>query len=720
MAASWGLGRVTNRIVGPIAEIMIGDPFKAKVNATYRPHLLSPAEACRQFTRGRWTRERLDEELSVQGYSAERQEALINAQKKFLDVGELDHLVARGLWSREQAVQHLQNQGYTEEFANAQLAIAENKRLDSYRSQWVNEALTRYAARDIDAATWETVLNNSGLPERDREMLRLVGNIRRQLRTKQLTTSEVEQAVKREILTIADYRAHLEREGYGDDAIETLELLLLSEVQDARTARIARERRAAERLEAERLRKEKAEKRRLEIERQLALGKTSLSKFEHAVRAGVRSIDEYRAFLRARGYSAEDVTTLAGLLAAGIEQKAADAARRAELRRQAEIQHVSLGDAEASAKRGLTTIDEYRAFLDRNQYAPADRELMVRLLQAEIEDAAIAAARRAEAETELEGRDVSLDDVERAVRRGLRTIDDYEAFLLDVGFDEEEAGLLRALLQSELDEDAAARDRKVEAARVASIRNVSLADLEKAVRAGLATIADYRAALARAGFTADDLDLLARLLQLDVDSDAADAKARQEARDRAAARRISIDDLERAVRLGVVPISVYQDGLKRAGLPADDQQILTLSLAAELAAAKAAQDAKARAAPAVKARGLSIAQFERSVRERLRTPAEYRAFLTSQGFSAPDAATLTALLELDVQQAAAAARRRAEIEAELATRELSLAQFERAVKGDVRRIDEYATFLRSQGYSELDVGTLVTLLRQAVDAAAEL
>jgi len=719
MARTWGLGRVTNRVIGPVAELLIGDPFKAKVNATYRPHLLSPAEACRQFTPGRWTRERLVSELSVQGYSDDRIEALINAQRQFLDVGELDHLVARQLWTRAQAVQHLQDQGLSKEAAEAKLAIAENRRLDTYRQQWVNEALTRFAARDIDSATWFSILDKSGLPERDRDMLRIVGGIRRELRTKQLTASEVEQAVKRSILNLDDYRKFLTAQGYNFADSLTLELLLLGDIKDAREADAARQRLERERQEAALRRAEEAAARRGEIERQLDSQQISLATFEQAVLAGVRSLAEYREFIAARGYAADDQATLAGLLAGKIEQRNADAARREELLREARVKRISLGDVEEAVKRGVATIEEYSRFLSDAGYAEADRALLVTVLEAELQQAAEAVRRREEAKAELARRDVSLDDVERAVRRGLRSMDDYRAFLDSIGFDAEERDLLASLLQAELDEDAAARSRKEEAARLAAVRKIDLADLERAVRAGLSTIADYRGALARAGFTANDLDTLTRLLQLDIESDQADAKTRQEARDRAAVRRINLDELERAVRLSVIPMSVYQAGLVRAGLPAEDQQILTLSLAAELRDVKAAQEAKARAASTLKARGLSLAQFERAVRDGLRSVTEYRLFLEREGFSPPDAATLGALLELEVAQAAAAVRRRAEIEAELGRKQLSLAQFERAVKGGVRRVDEYVAFLRSQGYSELDVGTLVTLLLLSFADASE-
>jgi hypothetical protein len=64
------------------------------VNKLYRPELLSTALAVRQFTRGKWTREQLDEELARQGWSADRVDALIHDGTQRLGDGTIKALRA--------------------------------------------------------------------------------------------------------------------------------------------------------------------------------------------------------------------------------------------------------------------------------------------------------------------------------------------------------------------------------------------------------------------------------------------------------------------------------------------------------------------------------------------------------------------------------------------------------------------------------------------------
>src|SRR5262245_4225665 len=92
VAEVMGLVRLTRRVMSPIIDTKIVTPLRWKVNKDHRPELLAPSEAIRQFVRGRWSREQLDEELSRQGWSAERIDALIASAAKHFTLDTLDYL----------------------------------------------------------------------------------------------------------------------------------------------------------------------------------------------------------------------------------------------------------------------------------------------------------------------------------------------------------------------------------------------------------------------------------------------------------------------------------------------------------------------------------------------------------------------------------------------------------------------------------------------------
>jgi hypothetical protein len=718
LVSALGLSGVASRVLAPIADITITKPFEWHLNKLYRPTLLSVRQLVQVLHKKTKPPAWVRENLARLGYADEIIDALIAENSRFLSVEDLDQLVSRGIWTLEQAKQHLMDQTYPEEIASALLSITADKRLDSYRRAIVDTAADAFIRRDMGLEQWMNILAKAGLPEREQQMWRILAGIRRELRSKDLSTGDVEQAVKRGILTYDDFRRHLEKQGYSFEDQRTLELLLLSEVRQTAEAAAAREELVAAREEARKAKEEAATARRTEVVKELAVQNVSLAQFERAVRAGIRTLDDYRALLAAQRYAAADQELLVGLLASELDQKRADAARHEELARQAAVKRVNLSDVETAVKRGVLTLDDYNATLLELGYADEDRALLYNLLVTELGQAREAAELKAAAKDQLAARRVSLADLETAVRRGLRSIDDYAYALEQAGFASEDVELLAQLLQEQLDDDTHARESKEAAAARAAARGLSLADLERAVRAGVVSMDSYRQQLAGAGFTLDAVDTLVSLVQLDIDTDAAAVKARAAADELAAIKRISLADLERAVKLGVVPIRAYTDGLKRAGVPADDAEILRLSLLAEMKQVADAQAKRAAAEAKLAARGLSLAQFERSVRAGVRAIAEYRIFLTSEGFPAADVATLVTLLQLALDQDRAAQDLHPVVEAELQQRNLSLSQFERAVLGGVRTLEEYAEFLLGQGYSDLDTNTLLDLLFQQIEAKA--
>jgi len=705
-----GLGRLTRRVLGPPVSILVETPFEWLLNKTYRPKLLSSSQCARQFARGRWTREQVDEELARQGFSKERIDALLAVDSKYLTDTDLDYLISRGTWTREQAVKHLQEQGWTAELAGTLLAIAEDRRLDSYRRQYASVAGDSFSRGEIDEMQYRRILETSGLPTREQEMNRLVDGLRRELRVKELSLGQVEDAVKRKILTVQDFRVNVLAMGYSFEDAQTLELTLLTEISEAEAAATERARIEEERAEEKAARLAEAEKRRQEAEARLAVRGLSLAQFERLVRGGLRTIEDYRGFLALEKFTLADQQALAELLSDEIDERAADEERRAELAGQAEVRRVSLADLEDAVKRGLRTIAQYRQSLAELGFAEGDRDLLARLLQADIDDAAAKAEQKRLAEEAAAGRGVNLAKIELAARRGLRTVADYRASLAAQGFAAADVDLLASLLELQIADDDAARLKREEAAATLAPRLISLSDVEAAVRAGIRTLGDYRATLAVQGFTAADQDTLARLLEYEIEQDRLAQQVHDQAEAELAPRRISLSALERAVQLGVVPISRYQAMLVEQGFAADDADILVLSLEAQLAGVRQAQIEREAAESLVRLRGLSLAQFERAVRAGLRTIGEYETFLVGLGFTADAVDTLGGLLRLELEQDLAGRDKRAQIEAELRPRGLSLGQFEESVKTGLRTLGEYEAWLLGLGYSADDAAILTTLL----------
>lgn len=718
MTAALGLGRLSRRVLAPPMGILVEQPFTWLLNRTYRPNLLGSAELIRQYIRGRATHERLFYEMSLAGYKDDDTEALLATHQKFLGDTDLLYLVERGTWTEAQAIEHLRDQGATEPIAKAMLAVERDRKIDAYRKQAAAAACEAFVSRDIEEAQLRTVLAELKLPVWEADWMRTVAGMKREFRVKDLSLGDLEQGVKRGILGLNDFRAACIKAGYSVTDARTLELLLMTEVRDKEAADAAK---AAVALARELEKKRKAEEqaaRRAAIEEELRVREVSLAQMEAMVRRGLRSVEQYRSFLRALKYAPEDVSALAELLEGQMEDARTEAERREELRAEAARRKISIADLERAVKLGLLSVDEYRSQLAAAGFGDEERDLLAHILQRELDLAAQAEAQREEARRRLAERQISLDDLERAVRLGQRTVAQYRARLEAEGFVADDADLMAELLRAEVAADQEARDRRAEIEARLKRKRISLSELEQAVRAGVRTMAEYRSVLLREGYSDADADMLVKLLQLQIDADKAAAATRKAAEARLAEQHISLADLERAVKLEVISVADYRAALKREGFTAEDQAVLVQLLTTELAAIRAAEKKRAAAEKAAAKHAISLADLERAVRLGLRSSVEYQAVLRELGYSAQDQATLMGLLQLQLAQDQAARQKRKEAETELVARGLSLSQWERAVLEGVRPVRAYAAWLLDQGYSREDAATLVALLQLELAARA--
>lgn len=713
-----GLGGMSARVLAPYTDILISRPLEQHLNRLYRPTLLGIRQLIRAVDRGDISADRARTELALQGYSEERASILLTEREKQLSVEDLDYLVARNIWSRDEAIAELIDAGWTRDRAETLLDIAQSKRLDSYRSTLASEAVARYVDRDIGRDQFFRLLESSGVPARDREMLRQIAAVRRELRSRDLSVSDMTDMVTRGIQGRDDLRRLLEKLGYSPADQLHLELLLVDRVSDrveaARERELREKERAARELERAEIRRQREE----EAARRALLGGLNLGQEQELVRRGIRSLDDYRTFLANLGMDDRAIEDLSAALAGEMADREAAERERARLKEEARVRQVDLSSLEDGVRRGFIRPEDYQGILIDRGFSLEGAELLVKLLESDIREDKLAQEAREEARRKLLDQKISLDDLERAVRLGIRSIESYDEELVRRGFQAPQRELLIRLLEADLAADEAARGRKRELERRASERDLDLGTLEKAVRQGIRTLEQYRGELGARGFDGSEVDLLVRLVELQLASDQAAAGEKAQARLALANKPVPLSDLERGVKLQVVSIDAYRGALEAAGFSPDAVETLVLLIVTEMRRGVEEQEAREQAKLEASQRGLSLRDLEAEVRLGRRNPAEFQLELQAIGFTPEAAARLRSILEQELEQQAAERRRRAEIAAELKRRGLSLAQFERAVKGGLRSLDDYSEFLLREGFSLADAELLVHLLEGEIAAAA--
>ena len=169
----------------------------------------------------------------------------------------------------------------------------------------------------------------------------------------------------------------------------------------------------------------------------------------------------------------------------------------------------------------------------------------------------------------------------------------YRAALRREGFSTEDQRILVELLARQIAAVREAERLRREAEKAAKRQQISLADLERAVLAGVRSLAEYRIQVQALGFSLADQETLVELLSRRIAADRAARKKREEAEARLAQRGLSLSQMERAVLEGVKTLAEYQAWLADQGYAAEDVAVLVALLEVQLAARVARQQGPA-------------------------------------------------------------------------------------------------------------------------------
>jgi hypothetical protein len=505
------LGRVGLR---PLAMITIGQPLEWYGNQKYRPTQVSAAAAIRHWFRGFWTYEQMYDVLTRAGYSDAAIEVLQYDARKYFSVADAYLLTRLGKWDRSQALEHLRESGLEGDQAELELQLADAKDLRAHQDRVMADAVAAFVDGRIDLATLDNEIDHGGLDDIAKQRHRADALRRRDFNAKHLTLAQAEQAVELEVWGITDYRAYLDRVGYAHDDAITLELMLLAKLKKLDDVQKARALAAADRAAAKAARAQELQARKDALALEHADFSGSLAQAERLVVRGEMTPERYRQVLVDHGLTSDDAGALTELATTAAAEYAAAVEKRRQLALKADRQELPLSTLEQAVKRGQLSMDAFRAMLVDRKFTPDQVQLLAGVLADEIAHQAAAEQARAAAAARLATKGLSLAQEETAVRKGLKTLTDYQVFLTGAGFSSADQATLVALLQSKLVDDLRAEQLHDAAAARLEASHLSLAEEETAVKQGVKTMDDYTLFLTSHGFTADDVETLTTLLAL--------------------------------------------------------------------------------------------------------------------------------------------------------------------------------------------------------------
>lgn len=187
------------------------------------------------------------------------------------------------------------------------------------------------------------------------------------------------------------------------------------------------------------------------------LGKKNISlpALERAVRLHITPIATYTTALQTAGFDQSSVDLLTATLNAQMAQDALAKAGKGSSTGQPAARVPTLSQLENEVAAGIRAISDYSAALTKAGYSADDVTQLTELLQHKIDHSTAAAQLHSDAVGNAVKRGIDLSQAEAAVLGGINTMNDYDAMLQTLGYDDIDRQTLDALLYAKVQAAAA-------------------------------------------------------------------------------------------------------------------------------------------------------------------------------------------------------------------------------------------------------------------------
>ena len=427
--------------------------------------------------------------------------------------------------------------------------------------------------------------------------------------------------------TVGDYVVYLNNKGIAADNVQALADELNAKLAKAASATASKPAAGAK----------------------LKVKNLSVGQLEAAVKTGAISLAEYDARLVDAGITQADADLLTSVLSDQIAAAKTKAAAAAAAKATPKAKTLNIAEQERAVILGIKTMADYEAALDAAGYDEADIGTLESELQAKLDQAKAAAGLTSQAQTKATAKGLNLAALEQAVRAGIKTMPNYSAALVSLGYTPDAVQTMTALLQVKVDHDAAVASAQKSAASLVQALGVSLADLRRAVVLGVVPLSTLTDALTRAKVGSEEVSLITLTTSSEAQKAAAARAKTTAAAALVAAQGLSLATVEKDAIAGKISLEQVSSILANAGVSPEDSAAIVTLVQDEADNAKALAALTAGATAKAAAKGLSLGQEQAAVKAGVKTIDDYGQFVTGLGYDAADVATLVDTLGHDLK-----------------------------------------------------------------------
>ena len=579
-----GLGRMSRQVFAPPLKVLVHDPYLALLEGKYRTKPIAEGTALQAFLRAQIDRDALGAILAPQGYKEQDIDWLILQHTKYLSDADVDYLLSRKMWTRDQANSYMQLQGWNPASADHILDILEDKRLQKYRIEASSVAEAAYVRGDIDIGQFQSLVDGTGLTDVENSWIVSIAKLKRQTHITRLTLGQIEQGIKDGIMNLNDLSAWAARNNMPADDLAFLELMTLFSVNRQTVTAAAKAAAAKAKADAAKAKVDAAAAKAAAAKAEAADKGLTVAEAETLVQDGYWTFTQLTSYLAAKGYGIDAITAIESLLHHKIDTLASKQPAAGSTRAAAAAKGLNLGEIEKAVVDGILTLDDLKNWLTGQGFSTADSQVIVDLTEHAVQDAQLKAAAKAAAAEKAGKKNISLPDLERAVRLKVTPISTYTDALTKAGFDQHSIDLLTGILAAQTAPSAPATVPGSPTTPGTKARVPTPSQIEQEVTAGIRPIADYTAELGRLGYSPADQTQLTALLADKIAHAKHAVALHSDALGKATARGIGLAAAEAAVLGGINTFDDYDAMLTTLGYDQADRDTLEALLFAKVAA----------------------------------------------------------------------------------------------------------------------------------------
>jgi hypothetical protein len=408
-----GSGRLARVALQPAVHTLIALPAQRKVMLDARPTLLPIQTLMKAWNRGHWSDSDARQELALQGYDDTRIDEILNDGQPRLTPADVALLYHRGVWDQPTSITYLQDTGWDNQAARLLIQLPALAAIDALNNQLIAEYEKGFVDSFIDESEFLANVRPLEAEPLLADLRLKRAQVRKEFTRKNLTLSELDQALDKNVVDLLEWRQRLRDMGYVDDDITILEL---TRRETAAAKEHQAELRAQAKLDAAQAKADAA-----------SAKAAAAAKAKADADAAKLAIQQAREAARA---------TAAAAAEAKREQAAAAALALIQARQDAEQQKL-VNDAAAAALRINTQANIEQQTILSQSLIDAQRQLdaaqaasdKAQLSAQQLSDAASAASASAQARAELEEATIQERRAERiaAFDARLALVDQQEA-----------------------------------------------------------------------------------------------------------------------------------------------------------------------------------------------------------------------------------------------------------------------------------------------------